>query len=280
MHDHRGPMPPSIRLAIDAGIARVTLDHSERFNAFAGDMRERLVEALDRVAAAPDVRVLVVTGAGRGFCSGGDVSRMVALQDERAPFEALEPLLELGRAIVTRLDALPFPTLAAVNGVAAGAGMNLALACDLRFASDAASFGETFVRIGLHPDWGGTYFLPRLVGLAKALELCWTGGVIDAAEALRIGLVDRVIAADRFAAETQAFAAALAAAPQSSIRGAKRTLRAARSRTLDGCLDAEADAQRACWDSPDAAEGLRAFTDKRAPRFGATGTAARAPRFE
>ena len=117
---------------------------------------------------------------------------MVSLKQRGAGFEALEKLLEAGSAAITRLAALPIPTLAAVNGVAAGAGLNLALACDLRIASDEATFGETFARVGLHPDWGGTYFLPRLVGLARAYEICWLGDMIDAQEALRIGLVNRV----------------------------------------------------------------------------------------
>ena len=262
-------MLQTIRLQIAAGVARITLDRPDKLNAFAGDLREQLVAALDRVAAAAGVNVLVVTGAGRAFCSGGDVRHMVELKCRGAGFADLEPLLELGRSIVTRIDALPFPTLAAVNGVAAGAGLNLALACDLRLASDQASFGETFVRIGLHPDWGGTHALPRLIGLSRALELCWTGNVIDAAEALRIGLVNRVIPHHRFEADVEAFAARLAASPQASVRLAKRSLRAAGGRTLAQCLDAESDAQRTCWESADSAEGLRAFVDKRPPRFGA-----------
>lgn len=263
-------MPQAIRFELAAGVARITLDRPDKLNAFADDMREQLIAALDQVAIAPGVNVLVITGAGRAFCSGGDVRHMVELKARDAAFEELAPLLELGRAIVTRIAALPFPTIAAVNGVAAGAGMNLALACDLRFASDAASFGETFVRIGLHPDWGGTYALPRFVGLPKALELCWTGDVIDAAEALRIGLVNRVIAHEQFDAEVNAFAAKLATAPQVSVRGAKQSLRASGARSLDECLDAESAVQRACWASADSGEGLRAFVEKRAAKFGAS----------
>ena len=266
-------MLQTIRLELSAGVARITLDRPDKLNAFADDMREQLIAALDRVAVAPGVNVLVITGAGRAFCSGGDVRHMVELKARDAAFEELEPLLELGRAIVTRIAALPFPTIAAVNGVAAGAGMNLALACDLRIASDAASFGETFVRIGLHPDWGGTHALPRLVGLPKALELCWSGDVLDAAEALRIGLVNRVIAHEQFDAEVSAFAAKLATAPQASVRGAKQSLRASGARTLAECLDVEAEAQRACWASADAGEGLSAFVEKRAAKFGASGHA-------
>ena len=266
-------MPQTIRLDIAAGVARITLDRPDKLNAFADDMREQLIVALDQVAGAQGVNVLVITGAGRAFCSGGDVRHMVDLKDRNAAFAELEPLLELGRAIVTRIAALPFPTIAAVNGVAAGAGMNLALACDMRIASNAASFGETFVRIGLHPDWGGTHALPRLVGLPKALELCWSGDVIDAAEALRIGLVNRVIAHEQFETEVNAFAAKLATAPQVSVRGAKHSLRASSTRSLDQCLDAESAAQRACWASADAGEGLSAFVEKRAAKFGVSDSA-------
>jgi 2-(1,2-epoxy-1,2-dihydrophenyl)acetyl-CoA isomerase len=254
-------------------IATITLNRPDKLNAFAADMRERLVAALDRVAES-DARVLVLTGAGRAFCSGGDVQHMVRLAEEGAGFEGMRPLLDLGGDAVTRLATLPIPTLAAVNGVAAGAGMNLAIACDLRIASDQASFGETFVRIGLHPDWGGTFHLPRLVGLARALELCWLGDVIDAAEALRIGLVNRVVPHARLEDEVKTLAARLAAAPETSVRLAKRTLSASPHRTLEQCLAAEAEAQAACWASPDAAEGLRAFAEKRAPAFGG-GTAPR-----
>ncbi len=261
-------MSDTILLEVADGVAVVTLNRPDKLNAFAGDMRERLVEALDRVAADPAARVLVITGAGRGFCAGGDVQHMVDLQKRGAPFADLQPLLDAGRDIVSRLAALSMPVIAAVNGVAAGAGCNLALACDVRLASDAAKFGETFVKIGLHPDWGGTWALPRLAGVAKAMELCWTGDVIGADEALRAGLVQRVWPAAEFDAAWRAWARRLAASPQASVRAAKRTLRAAPHRTLEECLAAETAAQAECWAHPDAAEGLAAFVDKREPRFG------------
>jgi 2-(1,2-epoxy-1,2-dihydrophenyl)acetyl-CoA isomerase len=257
----------TILLDTTAGVAVITLNRPDKLNAFAGDMRERLVEALDRVAANRDVRVLVITGAGKGFCSGGDVQHMVDLKSRHAEFEALAPLLEAGRAIVTRIAAFPFPVIAAVNGVAAGAGCNLALACDVRLASTEARFGETFVRIALHPDWGGTYHLPRLAGTAAALDLCWTGDVIDAADALRLGLVQRVFTAAEFDSRWREYAAKLAAAPATSVRAIKRTLLASRDATLEQCLDAEASAQAACWASADSGEGLAAFVEKRAVKF-------------
>jgi enoyl-CoA hydratase/carnithine racemase len=275
-------MDPTILLAEDDGVATLVLNRPDRLNAFAGDMRERLLEALDQAAASPGVRALIVTGAGRAFCAGGDVHHMVSLVERGAPFAEFEPLLAAGERVIERLASLPIPTIAAVNGPAAGAGMNLALACDLRIASDQASFGETFVRIGLHPDWGGTYFLPRLVGAAKAKELCWLGDVVDAAEAYRIGLVGRLVPHARLLDEARSLARRLAAAPPVSARWIKRTLSASGSRSLGECLDAEAEAQAACWASPDVREGLAAFAAKRAPVFGtAVADAARPPgRFE
>ena len=257
----------AILLNVADGVATITLNRPDKLNAFAGDMRERLVAALDCVAEDRDVRVLVITGAGKGFCSGGDVQHMVDLKARDAGFDVLAPLLDVGRAIVTRIEALAIPVIAAVNGVAAGAGCNLALACDVRLASSEARFGETFVKIGLHPDWGGTYALPRLVGLAAALDMCWTGDLVGADDALRMGLVQRVYAAAEFEANWREYAARLAAAPATSVRAAKQTLRASQYRTLDQCLSAEADAQADCWASADSAEGLRAFVEKRGARF-------------
>jgi len=259
----------TILLEIHDGVAVITLNRPDKLNAFAGDMRERLVEALDRVAADRDVRVLVITGAGKGFCSGGDVQHMVDLKSRHAEFEALAPLLEAGRAIVTRLATFEFPVIAAVNGVAAGAGCNLALACDVRLASTEARFGETFVRIALHPDWGGTYHLPRLAGTSAALDLCWTGDVIDSVDALRLGLVQRVFPAKEFEARWREYAAKLAASPATSVRATKRALLASRHATLEQCLDAEAAAQAACWASADSGEGLAAFVEKRVAKFSA-----------
>ena len=257
-----------VRSEVTDGIAVITLDRPDQLNAFADDMREQLADALLAAGARSDVRVLVVTGAGRAFCAGGDVKHMVGLKEREESFEALRDLLDAGRRVVSTLASLPFPTLAAVNGPAAGAGMNLALACDLRVASDAATFTESFAKIALHADWGGTYFLPRAVGTSRALELCWLAEPVDAAEALRIGIVSRVWPAADFERQWRALAARLAAAPATSVRLAKETLRASWSRSLDECFEAETDAQRRCWESPDSAEGLRAFVEKRAAVFG------------
>ena len=174
------------------GIATLTLNRPERLNALGDTLREDLHDAVMRASEDDQVRVIVVTGAGKGFCSGGDVKAM----NERKTQGGERPLGEKvapgrDRTVLALRDA-PKPVIAAVNGAAAGAGMNLALACDIRLASTAAKFAQAFVRRGLHPDWGGTYFLPRVVGVAKAAELIWTGEIIEATEALRLGIVSAV----------------------------------------------------------------------------------------
>jgi 2-(1,2-epoxy-1,2-dihydrophenyl)acetyl-CoA isomerase len=261
-------------------IATLTLNRPQKLNAFKDDMRDALVPALDRVANDADVRVLVITGRGRAFSAGGDIQHMVDLKARDASYPEFLPLLDAGRLAARRLAALEIPTLAALNGPAAGGGLNLALACDLRIASDRATMGETFVRLGLHIDWGGAYHLPRLVGLSKALELCWLGEMIDAQEALRIGLVNRVVPHERFQEEVRSVARRLAAAPQTSLRLTKRTLGASLERSLSECLEAEIEAQAICWRSPDVAEGTRAFVEKRSPHFEGEPAALAAGRFE
>lgn len=260
-------MSETILTSFDRGVFTVRLNRPEKLNAFAEDMRERLRDALDEAAVRPGVRVVVLTGAGRAFCSGGDVHHMLALRSHEDGADGMRALLDAGARAVRRLAALPVPTIAAVNGVAAGAGANLAMACDLRIASDEARFGETFVRIGLQPDWGGTHHLPRLVGLAKALELSWTGGMIDAHEALRVGLVNRVVRDMEFGEAWRALARELAAAPQNAVRAIKRTMRAGAQASLDEAFALEAEAQMTLWRSDDVTEGLTAFAERRAATF-------------
>jgi enoyl-CoA hydratase/carnithine racemase len=209
-----------ILLAIESHVAVITLNRPEKLNAFAGDMRERLVAALDQVAAS-DARVLVITGAGRAFCSGGDVGFMLELKGRGAGYEEVATLIEAGRDIVTRIAALPIPVIAAIHGVAAGAGANLALACDVRLASDEARFGESFVKIALHADWGGTFALPRVVGLGRALDR--DGRRDRRRDMLRAGLVQRV-AGGQLRRRWQAYATR-SRRPATSVR-APRQLRA------------------------------------------------------
>ena len=255
-----------IRTKTDNHISTITLDRPEKLNAFGGTMREDLLASLRAADGDPDCRVVVITGAGRAFCAGGDVEYMAGLQ-KAGNVGDFRKLLDAGRDIVTTIVEMAKPVIASVNGVAAGAGCNLALACDYRIASDAAKLGETFVRIGLHPDWGGTWFLPRLVGPSRALEILMTGRMVDAAEALAIGMVDRVVPAADLAALTAALAGKIAQGPPLAIAGIKRALAASRTNTLRAQAGLENEHQSAAFLSSDAGEGMAAFFEKRPPRF-------------
>ena len=249
------------------GVATLTLNRPERLNALGDTLREDLQDAVTRASEDPEIRVLIVTGAGKGFCSGGDVKAM----SERKESGTGRPLLEKvapgrDRTVLALRDA-PKPVIAAVNGAAAGAGMNLALCCDIRLASTAAKFSQAFVRRGLHPDWGGTYFLPRIVGAAKACELIFTGEVIDAQEALRLGIVSAVHAPEELMGAAHALARKIADGPPIAIRLAKRGIYHNLECDLRQALEYETFAQNICFDTEDAAEGIRAFVDKRPPKF-------------
>ncbi|HEX2091328.1 MAG TPA: enoyl-CoA hydratase/isomerase family protein, partial [Longimicrobiaceae bacterium] len=181
----------TVLLRKEGAVAWITLNRPDRLNAFAGSMRDDLHDAVVAAADDPTTRVIVITGAGRGFCTGADVEVMSDLL-ARGDAETFERYVEAGMRVVRRIRAVPQPVIAAVNGPAAGAGASLAVACDLRVASERASIGFTFNRIGLHPDWGATYFLPRLVGAGRAAELVYSARMVEAAEAERIGLFQRV----------------------------------------------------------------------------------------
>lgn len=247
-------------------VRTIALNRPAKLNAFVGTMREELLDALLDAARDQTCRVVVLTGAGRAFCSGGDVEAMAAMQKQR-DVSSFRRLLDAGREIVTTIAEMPQPVIASINGVAAGAGCNLALACDYRLASTEARLGETFVRIGMHPDWGGTWLLPRLVGPSRAFELLATGRMVDAEEALRIGLVDRLVAPDQLQAETRELAAAIAAGPPSAVRDIKRALNRSARNDLRHQLELESEHQVRALLSTDAAEGMAAFFDRRAPRF-------------
>jgi enoyl-CoA hydratase/carnithine racemase len=248
------------------GVGTLTLNRPDKLNAFAGRMRQEIAEGLDDLESDESVRVIVITGAGRAFCAGGDVTYMADLV-ERRDVEAMAALVDAGRHVVTTIRLSRKPVIASVNGVAAGGGANLALACDLRIASDRASLGQTFNRIGLHPDWGGTYFLPRLVGPAKALELIWLAEIIDASECERLGLFNKVVPHDTLREATHGWARTLADKPALAIALAKRAVYESLDSTLPAMLDYELDAQLRCFESGDAGEGIRAFTEKRTARF-------------
>ena len=247
-------------------VTKLTLNRPDKLNAFGGTMREELLDALRGAAADSACRVVVLTGAGRAFCAGGDIDYMSGLQRERNT-DAMRKLLNAGRDVVLQIAEMDKPVIASVNGVAAGAGCNLALACDYRIASDQAKFAESFVRIGLHPDWGGTFLLPRAVGRSRALEMMMTGRLVDAAEAVAIGLVDRVVPAADLARETAALAQSIAAGPPIAIAGIKRALRESDRNDLRAQIDVETENQMRAFLSSDATEGMAAFGEKRAPKF-------------
>jgi 2-(1,2-epoxy-1,2-dihydrophenyl)acetyl-CoA isomerase len=250
----------------EGAVGVVRLNRPEKLNAFAGDMRDRIGDAVEELGADPAVRVLIVTGAGRGFCAGADVDYLRGLV-ETGNDRDFEKLLRAGERVVTVIRDLDKPVLAAINGPAAGGGANLALACDLRVMAESASIGQTFSRIGLHPDWGGTYLLPRLVGESAALELMWSGRMVPAVEALRLGMVNRVVPDDRLWTETLDWARGLAAAPPLAARRIKRAIHASLDEDLEDMLAVELESQLACFRSNDVRRGLAAFREKVRPAF-------------
>ena len=249
-------------------IATITLNRPEKYNAFAGGMREEILAAVTEASEDNDIRAVVITGAGKAFCVGGDVNEFVS-GSSRALADAATPTakrLTMGK-VVLAINQSEKPFIASVNGVAAGGGCNLALACDIRIASETARFGQVFVRRGAFPDWGGIYFLPRLVGYAKAAELLFSGDVINAREALEIGLVNTVVALDQLEAETRKLAARIAKNAPIPIAFIKRGLRNFLRTDLGQAVDYEAYVLGITMKSRDFMEGFKAFLEKRDPEF-------------
>ncbi|HJY87551.1 MAG TPA: enoyl-CoA hydratase [Candidatus Acidoferrales bacterium] len=247
-------------------VVTLTMNRPERLNALNVELSTELARAMARVAEDPQIRVVVLTGTGRAFCSGGDLK---LIQEARASGRSreLEPLLRAGVEIVVGMRTMPKPIIAQVNGPAAGAGMNLALASDIRIASEEAVLGQSFARVGLFPDYGATFLLPRLVGASRAAEMLYTGEMIDAREGERLGLLNRVVAPERLAAETRALAERLAQAPPLVVRGIKQVLFGNDRAELERALEFEVATQMRCFESDDSGEGIRAFFEKRPPRF-------------
>jgi 2-(1,2-epoxy-1,2-dihydrophenyl)acetyl-CoA isomerase len=248
------------------GIVRLTIDRPERKNAITTDMWRGLAELFDEIATRRDDRVLVITGAGDAFCSGADISGAAGGESPGGAGASVASMRVVGRAAL-RLHELPIPTVAAVNGVAAGAGCNLALGCDLIIASDRARFTEIFAKRGLALDFGGSWLLPRLIGLHRAKQLAFLAEIIDAAEAERIGLVNRVVPHDRLDAEVDELAARLAAMPPLQLAVVKRQINEGLGRTMAEAVEAEGVAQSLMFTSRDTAEAMLAFLQKREPRF-------------
>jgi 2-(1,2-epoxy-1,2-dihydrophenyl)acetyl-CoA isomerase len=249
----------------DAGVATITLNRPQKLNAFAGHMRRDLAEALEHAGSDPQVRVVVLTGAGRAFCAGADVAYMEELM-RRDDVDEFARLLGAGRRVVHAIRQMTKPVVASVNGAAYGAGFNLALACDMRIASELATFSQSFVKVGLHPDWGGSYFLPRALPSNLACEMFFLGDAIDARRAYELGLVNRVVADSELADETHKLAGRLRDAPVQSIAAAKHAVYMSEAANIDRMLQYETEAQIQCFESRDARERVRAFLERRTPR--------------
>ena len=255
-----------IIFSIDDGVARLTLNRPEKLNSFTVAMHVEVRAALEQVKADPSARVLILSGAGRGFCAGQDLSDR-AVTPGGKPADLGESVERFYAPLVSALRALPLPVICAVNGVAAGAGANIALACDIVIAAESASFVQAFCRLGLIPDTGGTYFLPRLVGPARALGLAMLGDKLPAKQATQWGLIWRCVPDDSFAAETEALARHFAQAPTHGLAATKRAIYASAANTLDQQLILERDLMREMGQTADYREGVNAFIEKRAPRF-------------
>ena len=252
--------------SVKDGVATLTLNRPERLNALSTPIMDGLLEALPRLAADPAVAVVVLTGAGRGFCAGGDVKSMAEGTSQLDMEDAVQRLRS--RMEVSRLlHEIPKPTIAMVNGPAAGAGLSMALACDLRIASESARFITAFVKVGFSGDFGGSYFLSKLVGTGKARELYYTGEPLSAAQALELGIVSQVVPDVELADATAALAARLARGPGIALGLMKQNFNAAEAGTLAQLLDLEALHQVRTARTEDHHEAARAFVEKRAPAF-------------
>ena len=252
---------------VTARVATITLNRPESLNALVGNMREQIFTCLRAAQADAEVGCVIITGAGTAFCAGGDIANMIDLQarDDTRP---LAERIGVAAALIEFLMQMDKPVIAAVNGAAAGAGINLALACDFRYGAERAKFAESFVKIGLVPDWGGHYLLTRLIGTGRAMELMMTGERIDAQEAWRLGIINQVFANDCFMDEVRRRAEQLAQGPAAALAAIKRGVYLGASATLTDTLAYELQTQTRLFLSADAREGMQAFVDKRAPRFG------------
>jgi 2-(1,2-epoxy-1,2-dihydrophenyl)acetyl-CoA isomerase len=237
-----------VQVEINDHIGTITLNRPEKLNAFDPDMCTDFLEAFRMLAGADAVRVIVITGAGRAFCAGADLG-VLGTQGEQ--------LVRAGKDVALALRNAPKPVLAAVNGPAAGGGANLALACDYRVASDQASIGQVFHKLGLGPDWGGSYFLPRLTSISKALELVWSARMVPAAEAAQLGLFDRVVSHESLAAETRVLAGRWAGMAPLAVRKAKAALYRSLHSTLEEMLDVEIADQEELFATPEARHLIR-----------------------
>src|SRR5882672_5997840 len=257
---------PSVLVSVEAGVATITLNRPGKLNALNPEMHQLLRAALERASDEPAIRAVLLTAAGRGFCTGQDLGEC----DVSAGAPAIDLSVSLGshyNPLVRRMRALPKPIVCAVNGVAAGAGANLALACDIVVAARSASFVQSFSKLGLVPDAGGSYFLPRLVGSARAMGLALLAEKLDAEQAAQWGLIWKVVDDAELPAVTRALAEKLASGPTTGYGLLKKATYACTGNSLDAQLDLERDLQREAGYSDDYREGVTAFKEKREPRF-------------
>lgn len=255
----------TILFEVDEGVATVTMNQPDRRNALSMEMAKEIKDAVGRTAADGGARVLVLTGAGKAFCAGGDVKSM-AEGAELPAHETKERILDYYRTALCVRD-LDIPTIASINGHAIGAGLTLALACDMRIAAEGVKLGATFIQIGLNPGMGTTFFLSRLVGTARACELIFTAKVIDAGEAERIGLINKAVPRERVAEETAELARAIASGPAIAINLAKKSIYLGAQNDLESVLQYESFGQAVCAKTEDIREGIMAFIQKRKPEF-------------
>ena len=254
-----------VLVSLESGVMRVTLNRPERLNAFNVELHQGLAAAMARAESEAAIRCLLVTGAGRGFCAGADLTQRD--MKSAAPIDLGAGLDAWYNPLVRRMRALPKPIVCAVNGVAAGAGANFALACDLVIAARSASFIQAFVKIGLVPDCGGTYFLPRLAGMQRAMALAMTGDRLSAEDAERWGLIWKCVDDSAFKGESEKVALTLASGPTRSLGLIKKAMYASAGNSLSAQLDLERDLQREVGKGKDYREGIASFLEKRKPQF-------------
>lgn len=252
----------SILYDVADGVATITLNRPEKLNAFTTEMAQRWVHYLKAAQADTQVRAIIITGAGKGFCSGGDTGNMGG-SDALTPLQIKENLRQGVQQIPLTLSQMDKPVIAAINGVAAGAGLDLALMCDIRYAAASARLGETYTKVGLVPGAGGAYFLPRIVGVAKALEMFWGAELLNAQQALDLGLVSDVFSDDELLSKTREFALKVASAPPLSVQLIKRAVYQSLDTDLETSLDLVSSHQTLVRNSEDHAEAIAALKQKR-----------------
>ncbi len=252
---------------VDGGVAVVTLNRPERSNALDDEMTRELLDALKQVERDEAVRAVVVTGAGKNFCAGQDLQAFLERRNAPDAVTVREHLVNGYNKVVAKIRTIEKPFIAAVNGAAAGAGLGICCACDLRYASELAKFRMAFIGIGLGPDSGTSFLLPRLIGFGRALDMAMTNELVDAEEAHAWGLVNKVHAADELMDATMAFAKQLASAPTRGIGLTKRAFNRAMMTDLEGALDYEAYVQNVAIETQDHDEGVKAFLEKRTPSY-------------